>query len=558
MAFVYENPFSLSNPSQMSASTAFQINNNITIGSSPATINASHNPIYWQLSSSATTQSTTYSQITFEVIGVPDDGNFILISGDSSNTYPTIQLVCATNPGAGQIYSNSTVPAKGINDLAQCIASVLNNDFNFKQRFYAVVNSNKVTIQAKRQGARYNLNFLSTDPDINLTSTIDSGNWNRGQILKDYTIYADVYVGSSGFLADLTSRLPATRVGTVEIDYQPNNLYTFDVSSFVEPYVRRTTPTINSSTFIRDNGTITNVFLVFGERYDEFSNNYRKTFPVGQTDIVWVHNAALDFSQTNDLSNYFYDFSIANTNKPFLTNQPTSKETFSNQKEFLSVLVEGNSNFEIFIDGVYEYWNGTQVGYVDKFTTSVTSGGCFTADVSYSNMGFTGSTAIRRYTARLWRRNLSTSNITPVSITQTYNVLPDCPSEYQTNIIWLNSLGGWDSFMFNGEIEEKIKRKSDEFITAPDYTPSTSERLNTDYNINIEKTTTLKSSWINKDHFDWLADLAKSDDVRYLSGSTWIPVTLNDFKYELDSLNDLYQVTIEYKIARELNLNSNN
>lgn len=558
MSFLYENPFSLSDPSEMSAATSFNANNNIVILSSPALINAAHNPILWQFKSSATTQNTTYSQLVFECQGVPDDGNFIIISGDSPTNFPTIQLTCAEVPGAGQIYSNTTSPARSAADLAECIASVLNSDFNFKQRFYAVVDNIEVSIQARQQGARYNLNFFSTDPDILQTSVTDSGNWNRGQILKDYTIYGDVYVGSSGNYADLVSRLPATRVGSVEIDYQPSNTYTFDVSSFVEPYVRRSTPTINASTFFRDLGTMTNVFIVFGERYDEFNNNFRKPFPVGQTDVAWVHNAALDYSLPNTLSAYTYDFSVANTNKLFLTNQPTSKDTFTNQKEFLSVIIEGNSNFEIFIDGLYEYWDGTQVGYADKFTTTVTSGGCYTADVSYSNMGFTGSTEIRRYTARLWRRNISTGFEVPVSITQTFNVLPDCPTDYQTNVLWVNSLGGWDSFIFNAEIEEKIKRKSDEFITPPDYSPTASERLNTDYNIDVQKTTILKSNWINKAHFDWLSDMAKSDDVRILSGSTFIPVTISNFNYELDSINDLYEISIEYKIARELNLNANN
>lgn len=559
MPFVYENPFSLSDPGEMTSANSFNNNNNITIDTSPANIVAANNPIVWKFKSSASTQNNIYSQLVFEVLAVPDTGNYLLISADTVGDYPTFQLVCKDIPGAGEIYSNSTSPAKNANDLAECIVAVLNSDYNFKQRFYAVQDANEVTIQARQQGARYNLNFFATDPDLSLLSVTDSGDWNRGQILKDYTIYADVYVGSSGNYADLTSRLPSERVGTVEIDYQPNNIYNFEISSFVQPYVSTSLPIIGANTFQKDNSAVNNVYLVFGERYDEFSNNFRKPFPVGQTGLIWVHNSALDYSISNNLSAYSYSLSTPQlTGKPFLTSQPDVKETFTNEKEFLSCLIDGSSNYQVRIKGYYEYLNGTQVTYNSKFSTAILSGGCYTVDVSYANMSFPTSAPIRRYSAKLMNYNVSLGLETQVSKEQIYDVLPDCPTEYQMNFIWLNSLGGWDSFMFNAEIEDVVERKSDEFITPPSLSPSVEDRLNKDYLVSIEKTRVVNSAWINKQHFDWLIELAKSDDVRYLDSGKWIPVNIQKIDYNADSIEQMYQIQIEYKIAREINLNSNN
>lgn len=556
---LYENPFSLNYTAQMTQSSAFTINGNITIVSSPALLSASQNPIIFEFASSATTFSQDNAQLAFECNAVPDSGNFFILSASSSTDFPTIQIVFAKTPGAGEVYSNETVPSKSVNELAECICSVLNGDFNFKQRFFAVRNGNEVNIQARQQGKRYNLNFISSDPDIQGISATNSSNWNRAQTLKDYSVYIDVYVNSSGTYADLTSRNASIKVGSVEIDYQKNNSYDFDVSSFVQPYCKTSIPTIGASTFQSDTGATTNVYCVFGELYDEFSNNFRKGFPIGQTSIVWVHNSALKYSEINNLSAYTVSSTTPlGTNRKFLTNSPSVKETYSNQKEFLSVIADGSSNFACGVRGTILYYDGSTSSYVNKLNTAFSTGGHKIADVSYSNLGFTGSTPIRKYTVQLYRDTVPQSNDIGVSEIKTYELLPDCPSDYQKNILWVNSLGGWDSFMFNGEMEQSSKRKSDIFITSPDYTPSETERLNTDYQIDVEFITTIKSSWINKNHFDWLFDLSKSDDVRVLQNNKFIPINIVKFDYQMDTIDDVYQVTIEYKTAIEENLNSNN
>lgn len=549
MSNISQNPFILITPSAATSSSSYVVNQNVQIISTPNEISNSNNAIVWTMISSAITSSSVYAQMVISVDVVSAEGQFFGFSGTSIYDFPQFQLTAKDEPQLLEYYSTGTTPTRTTSDVAQCIVSTLNEDFNFRERFFAVQSANTFYIQAKELGARYNMNFSSSNSDITLLSSISSPNDNIGQNYKDYAVWGDIYIGSSGNFNELISRTGSTKIGSIEIDYNKDNLYEFNVANFVEPYLTTNLPTIGSTTFVQDTNACGNVYLVFGNKYDEFENNFRRRFPVGQTEIGWTHHSGIELLSGNTLTNHVFKFtSVSGDGLTFLTNSPSNKEVYTNQKEFLSMIVEPDPDFGAVILGYYEYWNGTRVNYIEKFNTIMTNGGHYTVDVSYANI-ITGATQpVRRYTAALYKHNDSIPISTRLLISEikSYEVQPDCPSDIQHPIIFLNTLGGWDSFLFNGETQIELERDYEKFTATLSFNPSQTDIIQQVFALESYPVYTAFSTWINKEHFDWLFEMTKSSDVRLLQDGIFKSIIITKFDYKLDTINQLYSVEVQY------------
>ncbi len=214
------------------------------------------------------------------------------------------------------------------------------------------------------------------------------------------------------------------------------------------------------------------------------------------------------------------------------------------------------SNIYFYLKGEIEYFDGSFDIFTDTKLTSISAGGSYHVEVGYDSMGFSPSSPVRSYDVGVWIRwtddAFSIHNQQVVN-TKTYVLLQDCPSDYAYNFIFKNTLGRWDSFLFNGEIEENLERSSKQFNSPESYSPTSEDRLSTDISVNVQKKTVSKSGWLDKIHFDWLFELAKNTDVRLYNSGDLIPVVVNKVDWEMDSTKTMYQVQMDWSYAKEEN-----
>jgi len=552
---ISKNPLLYLVSSAATDDNAYYLNNKLTINSSPANITAVNNPIVWSISTSAITGSEIYSQLSINVNSASADGEYFLFSGLTINDFPQFQLTSAAEPSILEYYSSTTSPVKSTNDIADCICYVLNDDFNFKDRFFAVRSGSTVLISAQKTGERYNFNFYSSSSAITLNYKTDSVNNNISQNNKDYSVWADIYIDSTGNYPVLGSRTGSTYVQTIPIDYNIDNVYEFNISNFIEPYLSTTLPLTGQTSFWIDNNAITNAYIVFGEKYDEFSNNFRRKFLCGQSDVIWSHHSALNYLNINNLSGYSFGYStVSGDNKQFLTSIPLKKETTTSSLEYLSLLLEGELG--VCIKGYYEWWDGTQVNF-EKMTTTTITGGHYNVDVSYSALNLGSSQPVRRYVVGVYRFDVDIPDSTRYLISPqiTYNIQPECLDENYKQIVWLNN--AWETFIFSGEEEITIDRDYELFKVSLDYNPSKQDVINQLISISSNKIYTAKSSWINKEHFEWLYSLTNSNDVRLYQDGIFKSIYITKFEYKLDSIEQLYKVDFEYILSPDVNKVSN-
>ncbi len=537
----------------------------VTIFSSPAVVTAGENPIVWTFHASALTGTSSFAELTFFFNNPPAVDDYVTITPDIISDYPIFQVTCKDEPGSNQFYSSTTTPTKNEVECAMSCVAALNDNFSFRQRFYATQNDGLVIVRAKKTGSRYNMNFFSPNEfitgDIALNYSHDAANSYVSQSKKDYSVWGDLFINSSGYLGGTIDRTDSINISSTELTYLPDNNYTFDVSNVVKNYVTTPLPTISSSTFFRTTDDMVNFYILFGEKYDEFDNNYKRRFVVGQTEVLWATNASLELTQVNDLTNYTVQSVETGQSILPMTLSPNPKEIFSNQLEFISFMYSHTpsstfSNIYFYLKGEIEYFDGSFDIFTDTKLTSISAGGSYHVEVGYDSMGFSPSSPVRSYDVGVWIRwtddAFSIHNQQVVN-TKTYVLLQDCPSDYAYNFIFKNTLGRWDSFLFNGEIEENLERSSKQFNSPESYSPTSEDRLSTDISVNVQKKTVSKSGWLDKIHFDWLFELAKNTDVRLYNSGDLIPVVVNKVDWEMDSTKTMYQVQMDWSYAKEEN-----
>lgn len=549
MSNINRNPFIYLVASSATSSSSYVLNNNVSILSSPANLSAVKNPIVWTLQSSAITSTVTYAELSINVNAVGAEGDYFGFSGSTELDYPRIELISADEPGIMEYYSSGTTPARTTSNVAECICSVLNEEFNFRDRFFAIQSGSTIIIRAINPGSRYNMNFYSSNGNISQNYVLSSVDRYRGEYYKDYAVWADIYIGSDGYYSSspTINRTGSTYVSSVEIDYNSNNEYEFNISNFIEPYLSTQLPLTSSTQFWRDTTANNNVYLVFGEKYDEFENNYRRRFLVGQTEIAWANHSYLNLLSGSNLSAYsFTNTTVSGDNKQFLTSAPSVKETQTNQLEYLTMIFEGDGSLAVCLKGYYELWDGTQYTFEKNNTVTMDDGGQYYVDCSYSTLNFGASYDVRRYVLGVYRYTDGEPESSRILISpiRTFEIQPDCAAESQKQIMWLDN--GWETFIFNGEEEIDLDRDFENFRVSLNFNPTQQDILNQIINLETNKKTTAKTRWINKEHFDWLMTLAKSSDVRLYEDGLFKSIYIVKMDYKLDSEEQLYKVEIEY------------
>jgi hypothetical protein len=123
--------------------------------------------------------------------------------------------------------------------------------------------------------------------------------------------------------------------------------------------------------------------------------------------------------------------------------------------------------------------------------------------------------------------------------------------------MFLNRLGGWDTYYFIGDNNTKDSRKAQEFNKTMPTTIKPYNRGSAQFNINYTRGLALSSGQLNNAEFVWLEEMLGSNDVYVINNrGEFEAVTVSSFDRNFSSREQLY--TIDIVIEKSLPTNNIN
>jgi hypothetical protein len=454
-------------------------------------------------------------------------------------------------------------------EIAQSLAESLQKDVFISQNYSVKVSGDEVLVRARQDGSKFDLdsnnvfirNAAGDDVITGITKTIITLGVDEfdGQIVDNYSIYAEVYVNN-----DITIQYPSSgqtiaydKVAELTIPFQSNNIHLFNLSDVLKNYVSTAKPFYDFTGYTTQPLFMRPFYLKLGETYPIVSNSntIKKRFKT-QTGVRWTMNSALDYFTANNMSLY------VGNNRKFLTNSPAVKHIQRQQNEYLYFLIENNFEYSTALYGDIYFYDATSIEdykFFDIKSSGDTTGGVVMLNLSYDKLGledieYSGSTVRKiKYVDVHVDYNISGGTWTGLTETKRYAFnINEQPRKF--GVLFQNKLGTYDTFDFIGIKETLLNRTYDEYTvsTLPNQEGALQQgfKHKAMYNTRVTKRVTANTGYINKEHLNWLQELLMSNNIYDYTETNQNYLKVIDHKYIESSQDDVFdmEVTFEYSI----------
>ncbi len=338
----------------------------------------------------------------------------------------------------------------------------------------------------------------------------------------------------------------------------------FNLKRILQNYVTHDITYSQSNPIARCTNSYIDYSVEFGEEYGSTPTEYLNlTSVTGQQ--AW--NAA--FSAHDFLSFSFSDWVMTGTSKKFLTNLRQARVT-TTQKAWLYFFSKayGGSPAPVDLIRVTGYnAAGTslvQFDIINSLTSTATNNRMLrvvagpaqldllnapdiagigpTGSGSPGSNLLTGNSTLAYYTLQA----MTGSGVSAVAVGEAYrfDIRTDCSKFTGRQLIWLNRMGGFDTWVFNGlhRINQSASRKqftknNNAYVTTPSYGYSHASRGKSDYYTQYGKRYTLNSGLITEAESTAFAELLTSPQVYLVdSDNHMLAVNVISSDYELKQL----------------------
>lgn len=490
--------------------------------------------------------------------------------------YPTQTLIELTEAESGikHIYQG-TNNAKNVNDTtfllnvdrsitAQNIRNTLLKDSFFSSNFDITIpfsingseinNGYVIYLLSKGGGSKYqfsfntlNNTFISVSGNPNSSSNSDTIDGGKGNAEIELDVYedTDVFLGEND--APVNSDF-GNYVTTLSKNYYKESIW-FETNTLMNKKIGYSTDFLYSDDWV-DAGTSLNYRFV-AKKYDGLNR-----IPFYISNVLYIFNGYDYTLNPNDISDYVYDGTKGfDTVKP-LTNQPIKKYV-DGQNEYFSFIFSDaqhalNLSNEYNLGLTYKYY--TQSGeYISSQTKHNKNRKIFKVvntvklNPNISGVESSSNKVVGYFTVGLSRNGSVVSN------ELRYDVIPSCYNKI-LEFAFLNRLGGWDTFNFNGEWSNdfKLDESTNIFKTLlPNY--SISDEIESVYSKTMNEVFSVQSSSIGYNTVEWLKELAASKAVYELSTKRY--VIIQDLNLKYNSKDNQYQVEMKYRYSDTINGN---
>ena len=446
----------------------------------------------------------------FESKGFPDRSNYFLES-------------VLTDEVGTPVGTNSYI------EIMTSFAEALQADPVLSRLYYIFAEDPQyVWMTSKEYNSEYDLHNYS-NVTITGTGSFDMGNFQPGvtefdgQISSNYSVYCELFVDDTSQYGATEDDITYRPVTELELPFQKNNQHQFDLSKTLKNFV--SSPKINFDvsgvTYISD--AICSYYTKVGEKYPLIPNsNTKKKRYKATTGFNWCINSALNFEDTNNMSDYF---PLTGSTVKFLNTAANTKYSHREGKEYLNTVMVENYEYPTAVFADINMYDGTVYSGVKLYdiTTSGSTtnyGGVVVLPVAYActciNTYETGGAKIRSVDITMKYSTDDGATFLPYSETKTFKFeLDEQPANFK--VAFLNRFGTYETYVFVGEVidESEVNRELYQrpydigFDGAAARGFEHNAVLNTDYT----KVFTLNTGIIDSDTYEYLQGLIQSNRI---------------------------------------------
>ena len=447
--------------------------------------------------------------------------------------------------------------------LAENIRNSLMKRSFFRNNFELTIpfdgkNKDEIRIEFRSKGCgvqfAFNFEFQSDSPILSFEG-IPSHSTNSDTIAKDANncmIELEIYTNTGIFLGE--NDLPSEQnrgnyLTSLTKNYSGKNLW-FNLNTLLSQRISYSTVFLNTADW-SDTGTVRD-YRFIAKRKDGI--NSERFYCSGALFVINGYNYTLSNAE---MHTFVFDVMNPNNIKP-LTNRSLTTH-IKGQKQYFNFILKDELHSvdiqmtEAKIGLLYKFYNqsgeyfGERVAHEKRQKSfSITNTVEIDLDTQITELEDLSKNTIGRVEVFLCCNGIE------VSESITFKILP----AYQCSIndfVFLNRLGGWDSFNFGGTSSVEFKTVADTSYNTllPDFTVSS--RIENVEQRFIDEQKTVKSSPVNRQTIEWLQELCASKVVFELKTKRYIIADKFSLKY--NSKDDLFQVEMTYRYSDVMNGN---
>lgn len=527
-------------PSLLPGNNPIFLNTTIGIDTEPAKIAASENPVSW-LFNTLVIGTDQNALLRVEVTNPPLNGEIFRIESTLA-AFPAVEVAGAAVPSLGE-YDNTGTLA----EIADSIANALNEDIVFSRIFFADSFSapGSVLVKAINPGRLFNMTFAG-GPNFTVTGNSLGGDCCFGQSVKDFSLFVDVYACGAGKFGDEIAKNSMRLITRIQKNYQKENLIKFDVSGILKDFVSTGQPLNGLFNFYPD--ALKNYCLLFGF-VAKNDNNVNERVTTGITGVKWVKNGAFNLLETNDLRDY--NCQVGRSDKKFLNTSPDCKEYYLGQKDYINWIWEkktGSSNIAL-LYLTPTFYNGS-IGPEELVLLLAQTGDQVGVELSALPLGSIETAAGMKI--KSFELVLRGSDVLPlaggepdISEKKKYVINRECPERF-TDLVFLESLGGFGGLRFTKRLDQPFSRETTEFDKTPPFIPAESDIVRGVKETSVQCSERWASGWLPESYHEYLKELIASPSVWQVTETGFKYVIIENARIEFDDEADKYNLIIEF------------
>ena len=321
--------------------------------------------------------------------------------------------------------------------------------------------------------------------------------------------------------------------------------FTFDVNKPIEDAVSFDLQAINASGQLTAVNSF-KIILLNPTSYNEVDGILTELNTIVPSRIMRCLNANRQYLQDQDLEDYHVDF--ATTDRKFLTNAPSNKPIFINESEFLSAYTDLSATASLTI------LKTNRDGTTDTLNTALTLAvggnqrwdfGVGPANINVLSPGFIDDNVVS-YTVYIL------DGFTVYSEVRNYVIQNDCPIN-PIRVHFLNWLGGFDSFTFEGIGKQDIETKKTTFKKYLGGGFVNGDRGTTTLKVKGTQRITARSTPLTPEQLIWLQELLTSTEIFIVTDAGYNPVVQATRTYVIDDkVKDLQRLVVTFDYSNDL------
>ena len=531
------------------------------LGIDLVSVSPSDNPITYLLRTLVIGATDGYARALILVTGAGTTvGDKITLNG--------IEFEATADPNLGEWLPSGSALAS-----AEAIKQMLEDDPNFNRDYKIEQISTAVYVTAKKPGSRWDLSATTVSAGLFVPAPNAGIDRFRSQTFEDYSVYVEVWAGLAGTPFGYQSTSGSEYVSRLFQPANLENIYPFDVAPIVANLVEADIPKIPVATFSRQSSAIAAYYLKFGEMYKTPGGTGLIRREIGQTDPAFVVNCGLPLLDQPKLNEYA-DYS-GTPNASFLTVKPDRKLSRKDSFEWLYLIYIPQTTDLRFLSIAFNvtFVDGTNSGW--KFAKTATAKpGVLYWRVDYASLGIGTITAgagkeALRWTVAVLEHTSPTPSYNPdpqfktgvlISKETSYILSESCRPE-PLLLVWLNSLGGWESFSFDGTKDRSaaIKKSTYERSAPIDFSGGhrREEKVRAVTTSESFILQTFRSELVNADHHEFLRSLFESPTVYLVENYSFRYVSEITTKWERKGedqafiVEGVFRLTVPENVLKE-------